>query len=56
MDDLQAVFASGADLARKFDEAAHPGVLEAVDRQLAHITAAAEADAAADAGERSDIG
>jgi hypothetical protein len=56
VDDLPAVFASGADLARKFDEAAHPGVLEAVDRQLADIAADATADAAADAGERSDIG
>jgi hypothetical protein len=42
VDDLPAVFGSGADLARKFDEAAHPGVLEAVDRRLAEIAAAAK--------------
>lgn len=32
--DLPAVFASGADFARKFDEARHPGVLALVDTRL----------------------
>lgn len=34
-DDLPTVLASGADFARKFDEALHPGVLAAIDAQLA---------------------
>jgi hypothetical protein len=36
-DDLPAVLASGADFARKFDEARYPGVLEVVDSRLAHV-------------------
>jgi hypothetical protein len=36
-DDLPRVLASGADFARKFDEARFPGVLEVVDRRLQEI-------------------
>jgi len=36
-DDLPTVLASGADFARKFDEARYPGVLEAVDRSLQEV-------------------
>jgi hypothetical protein len=39
--DLPAVFASGADFARKFDEQANPGVLDAVDAHLEQVAAGA---------------
>ena len=35
--DLPAVLASGADFARKFDEARDPGVLDVVDSRLAQV-------------------
>ncbi len=39
-DDLPTVLGSGADFARKFDEACYPGVLEVVDRSLDEVEVA----------------